>query len=435
MNVQSLINDSPFSGFQRRVFALCFVIVLLDGFDTAAIGYIAPSLLTEWGITRPALAPVLSAALFGLAFGALLSGPLADRFGRRRILTTSVLIFAVATVASSFSASLDQLVMWRFCTGIGLGAAMPSAVTMISEYCPAGRRSTLTNAMFCGFPLGAALGGFIAAWLIPAFGWRSVLQVGGVAPLVLFALLLMYLPESVRYMVTKGQSVEAIRRVLSQISAAANDAKEFVLTESTIVVKAKSGLSVILSPAYLLGTISLWVAYFMGLVVFYSMISWMPILFKDAGLDPKTASLISALFPLGGFGAILFGLFMDKLNPNKIVALGFGLTAVGVWAIGQSAGNVGALIVFVLAAGTLLNTAQSSLPALAAGFYPTDGRATGVSSMLGIGRFGGIVGPLLVAQFQVWKLDFTTIFTYVAIPGLIAAVALLVKSVAYSRSE
>ena len=152
------------------IFALCFCIVLLDGFDTAAIGYIAPSLITEWGVERPALAPVLSAALFGLAFGALSSGPLADRFGRKTVLVGSVLVIGVACLASAFSGSLTQLVVWRFITGLGLGAAMPNAVTLMSEYCPDGRRATLTNAMFCGFPLGAAFGGFLAAWMIPQFG-------------------------------------------------------------------------------------------------------------------------------------------------------------------------------------------------------------------------------------------------------------------------
>jgi len=170
IDVQSFLDEHPFSPFQWMVFALCFCVVLLDGFDTAAIGYIAPSLITEWGVERAALAPVLSAALFGLAAGALSSGPLADRFGRKAVLTASVLLFGLACLASSFSGTLNQLVVWRFITGLGLGAAMPNAVTLMSEYCPGARRATLTNAMFCGFPLGAAFGGFLAAWMIPNFG-------------------------------------------------------------------------------------------------------------------------------------------------------------------------------------------------------------------------------------------------------------------------
>jgi AAHS family 4-hydroxybenzoate transporter-like MFS transporter len=433
VNVQTLLNEHPFSPFQWLIFALCFFIVLLDGFDTAAIGFIAPSLIKEWGASKAALAPVLSAALFGLAAGALSAGPLADRLGRKRVLVGSVLVFGVACLASSFARDLTELSLLRFLTGVGLGAAMPNAVTLMSEFCPDQRRATLTNAMFCGFPLGAAFGGFLAAWMIPNFGWRSVLVLGGITPLVLVILLVLFLPESVRYMVAQAQPVERVRAVLARIAGAAKVelASRFVLTESAPASDAKSGLGVVLSPAYRLGTFMLWLAYFMGLVIFYALINWMPVLFKDAGIDPKTATLISALFPLGGVGAVYFGWLMDRFNANRIIAVGYGLTAVAIWAIGQMVGQVGALVLIVFLAGAIMNTSQSSLPALAAAFYPTRGRATGVAWMLGIGRFGGIAGSFLVATLASRQMGFADIFTVVAIPSVIAAVALLVKQWAH----
>jgi AAHS family 4-hydroxybenzoate transporter-like MFS transporter len=427
VNVQTFLNEQAFSRFQWFIFALCFFIVLLDGFDTAAIGYIAPSLMQEWGVNKPALAPVLSAALFGLAAGALSAGPLADIFGRKRLLVASVSIFGLACLASSFSASLSELTVLRFVTGLGLGAAMPNAVTLMSEYCPEARRATLTNAMFCGFPLGASLGGFLAAWIIPQWGWRSVLTLGGIAPLLLVVLLVIFLPESVRYMVTKGMPVERIRAVLSRISAAANSATGFLLTESRPSIAGDRGLKVVLSRNYIVGSVSLWVAYFMGLVIFYALINWMPVLFKDAGIEPRTATLISALFPLGGVGAIFFGWLMDRFNANRVIAVGYALTAVSIFALGYAAGSVGTLMAVVFVAGAIMNTAQSSMPALAAAFYPTQGRATGVAWMLGIGRFGGIAGSFLVAQLTLRHLSFTEIFAVVAIPGVIAMLALLVK--------
>lgn len=427
VNVQTFLNEHPFSGFQWLIFALCFFIVLLDGFDTAAIGYIAPSLIQEWGVTKPALAPVLSAALFGLAAGALSAGPLADRFGRKRLLVVSVLIFGVACLASSFAGSLTELTVLRFITGLGLGAAMPNAVTLMSEYCPDARRATLTNAMFCGFPLGASLGGFLAAWMIPQWGWRSVLLLGGIAPLVLVVLLVIFLPESVRYMVAKGFPVLRIAAVLQRISATAASARNFVMTEKKVVGESLSGVGVVLSRSYVIGSVALWVAYFMGLVIFYALINWMPVLFKDAGLEPRTATLISALFPLGGVGAILFGWLMDRFNANRVIAVGYALTSVAIFSIGHAAGSVGLLVAVVFGAGAIMNTAQSSMPALAAAFYPTQGRATGVAWMLGIGRFGGIAGSFLVAELSLRHLGFSEIFTVVAIPGVIAAVALLVK--------
>src|ERR1022692_2500085 len=408
VDIQLFLNESRFSPFQWVVFGLCFFIVLLDGFDTAAIGFIAPSLVTEWGVPRPALAPVLSAALFGLAAGALFTGPLADRFGRKLVLIFSVLVFGLASLGSSFSTDLTMLTVFRFVTGLGLGAAMP-------------------NAVFCGFPLGAALGGFLAAWMIPLWGWRSVLQLGGIAPLILTVLLIRLLPESIRFMVANQQSVERIRSVLMRISNTVIDAASFTMSERAGVKKGQSGPVIVVSASYIVGSLMMWIAYFMGLVIFYALINWMPILFKDAGIDPRTATLISALFPLGGVGAIQIGWFMDRYNGNWIIAIGYGLTAIFIYAIGQSVGTIGMLMAIVFIAGTLMNTAQSSMPALAASFYPTQGRATGVAWMLGIGRFGGIAGSYLVAELSRRQLTFAEIFMVVAIPGGIAAIALVIK--------
>ncbi|WP_343637726.1 MFS transporter [Roseateles sp.] len=428
VDVQRLIDDHPLSGWQWLVFAMCFLIVLLDGFDTAAIGYIAPSLIKEWGVTKPMLGPVLSAALFGLAAGALSAGPAADRLGRKRVLTIAVLVFGLASLASAFAADLSQLATLRFITGLGLGAAMPNAVTLMSEYCPTSRRSTLTNLMFCGFPLGAACGGFLAAWMIPQWGWRSVLVLGGIAPLLLTLVMVALLPESVRFLVTRRQSVERIRAALARIAGArVHDYDRFTLSETRVVTNERGGLAQVLARPYRLGTLMLWTAYFMGLVIFYGLINWMPLLLKEAGLEPRTATLISALFPLGGIGAVFFGWLMDRFEPNRLLALGWALTSVAIFSIGQLVGQVGLLVVSVFLAGVLMNTSQSSLAPLAAAFYPTNGRATGVAWMMGVGRFGGIAGSFLVAQLNLMQASIGTVFTVVAIPALIAAAALWVK--------
>ncbi|MBE7199408.1 MAG: MFS transporter, partial [Parafilimonas terrae] len=424
VDVPALIDSRPIGGVQILTFLLCFLIVLLDGFDTAAIGYIAPSLITEWGVSRPALAPVLSAALFGLAIGALSAGPLADRFGRKVVLVAAVAEIGLACLASAYAGDLFQLSVLRFLTGLGLGAAMPNAVTLTSEYGPAPRRALLTNMMFSGFPLGAALGGFLAAWLIPAYGWRSVLVLGGVAPLVLAILLALLLPESVRYLVARGAAPARIHAVLRRIVPGIGPATGYGLGAASTGSARQGGLTLVLSPAYRLGSVMLWAAYFCGLVIFYALVNWMPILFREAGLEPRNAALIAALFPLGGIGAILLGALMDRFDADAMVAAGFALTAVAVAAIGQVIGTVALLVPAVLIAGTLMNTAQSSLPALAASFYPTEGRATGVAWMMGIGRFGGIAGSFLVAELAGMSLPAT--FAVVALPAVIAAAAVIV---------
>lgn len=303
---------------------------------------------------------------------------------------------------------------------------MPNAVTLISEYCPDARRSTITNAMFCGFPLGAACGGFLAAWMIPLWGWRSVLVLGGVAPLVVLVFMVFLLPESVRHMVAKKMPAARIRAVLQRIHASAAEAGNYVMGEQG-ARSSGGGIGILFSGPYLAGTLMLWLAYFMGLVIFYALINWMPVLFKEAGLPTQTATLISALFPLGGVGAVLLGWLMDRYNANRVIAIGFMMTAVAVFAIGQVVGNLGVLTVTVFVAGALMNTAQSSLPALAAAFYSTQGRATGVAWMLGVGRFGGIAGSLLVAELSRRQLAFSQVFMVLAIAALVSAAALLVK--------
>jgi AAHS family 4-hydroxybenzoate transporter-like MFS transporter len=283
----------------------------------------------------------------------------------------------------------------------------------------------LTNAMFCGFPLGAALGGFLAAWMIPAFGWRSVLLLGGVAPILLTLLIVLLLPESVRYLIAKGRARERIRAILARIDPHA--AGQVSLVAPRVDDVPRSGIAVVFSSRYLLGSLMLWTAYFMGLAIFYGLINWLPLLLRESGMAPQRATLVSSLFPLGGVGAVCAGWLMDRFEGNRIVAIMYALTALSLYALGQAAGNVGLLILVVFLAGVTMNTAQSSLPALAAAFYPTEGRATGVAWMMGIGRFGGIFGSFLIAELSRRELSFATIFAVLAVPGLLAAVALALK--------
>lgn len=433
IDVQQFIDNQPFSRFQWIILILCFLIVASDGFDTAAIGFIAPVLAKEWGVSRAHLGPVMSAALFGLAAGALVAGPLADRLGRKSVLVGSVLCFGGWSVVSAFSTSLEALTALRFLTGLGLGAAMPNAVTLMSEYAPTRRRSLAVNAMFCGFTLGSSAGGFAAAWLIPHYGWHSVLLVGGIAPLALAVLLVFCLPESVRFMVARKAPAARIAAALSRIRPGALRGDErFHVQEAApadAAPSAMSSLRAILMPRFLSGTVLLWTTYFMGLLIFYLLTSWLPTLFADAGYPIEKAALITALFPLGGgIGTLTVGWLMDRGHPWRIVAGTYALTGALVYAVGHGAGDLFLLGVLVFAAGTCMNGAQSSMPTLAAGFYPTQCRATGVAWMLGIGRFGGIVGALLGAQILGLGWSFGKIFGLLSLPAFVATAALLIAS-------
>ncbi|MBP0633145.1 MULTISPECIES: aromatic acid/H+ symport family MFS transporter [unclassified Cupriavidus] len=427
VDVQALIDYRPFSAYQWAILILCFLIVAIDGFDTAAMGYVAPALVQDWSIDKSTLGPVMSAALFGLAFGAIFAGPMADRVGRKKVLVLSVFFFGACSLATAFAPTLWSLTVLRFLTGLGLGAAMPNAVTLMSEFAPTKRRAVLVNTMFCGFPLGAAAGGFFAAVVIPHFGWQSVLLFGGVVPLVLAVVLVFALPESIRFMVVHRYPTARIAEVLTRVTSAdVAGVERFTIHEAAPATH--SAIGTVLAPRYRLGSVMLWLTYFMGLVIFYLLTSWLPTLMKDAGFSIQRASLLTALFPLGGgIGTITAGWLMDRMNPNKVVAAMYALAGVLIYAVGHGTADQVLLGVLIFLAGTVMNGAQASMPTLAAGFYPTQGRATGVAWMLGIGRFGGITGALLGGELLRMHLGFDTIFTLLAVPAFIATGALVVK--------
>lgn len=436
VNVQQFLNKNKFSPYQWMIFVICFLVAFFDGMDTAAIGYIAPSLLDDWWLEKKQLAPVLSAALFGLAIGAVSFGPVADKIGRKVVLTFSVFLFSAMCVASAYAQDITQMTILRFITGLGLGAAMPNAVTLLTEFCPAQKRATIVNTMYCGFPIGAAAGGFFASWLIPEFGWRTALFWCGALPLILSVIMLFILPRSPSYLVVKKQPAEQIRKILKRINPAANlDNATFVVDEKKGAQQSKNPMAMVMGSHFRTGSILLWASYFLGLIIFYAMINWMPVIFKEAQMPASLGTKISGLFALGGLGAIANGYLMDKFNGNKLIGFISFMTSISVAFIGWSIGQgLGWLIAVVLMAGVFQNTAQSSLPALAAKFYPTECRTTGVSWMLGIGRFGAIAGTFLTGQLLAWKLDFVTIFIILAIPSLLMTACLMLKQKWYGDS-
>ena len=432
LDVQEFIDAHRFSGYQALVFVLCFLIMVADGFDTAAIGFVVPSLTSEWGVAKHAFGPALSASLVGLAIGALLSGPIADRIGRKPVLVVSVALFGIFSLATVYASSLTSLTILRFITGLGLGAATPNATTLLSECVPTRRRALLLNGMFCGFTLGAAAGGFVAAAIIPAFGWRSVFVVGGVVPLLLALVSIVALPESIRFMVIRRRPLEQVKAALRRLTGVAGiDATQFALEDKKQALGAQSPVALILSRGFRAGTLTLWLAYFMGVLVLYLITSWMPTLIRDSGISLRNASLVAALFPLGGtLGAIGCGWLMDRLNPRRVIAGAFFFASILIWALAQVLGDAVHLSVLTFASGLFTGAALVSMPALAAAYYPTQARASGVAWMLGIGRLGGILGAVLGGMLLQIGLQTSTILGVLAIPALIAAVALVCKDTA-----
>lgn len=431
LDAQALINNAPFSRYQWLIAIICFSIVFVDGIDTAAMGFIAPALAQDWGIDRSELGPVMSAALGGMIVGALVSGPMADRFGRKIILALSMLMFGGFTLACAYASNLESLVIFRFLTGIGLGAAMPNTTTLFSEYCPTRMRSFLVTCMFCGYNLGMAIGGFLSSWLIPTFGWHSLFLLGGWAPLFLMLLVVFVLPESYRFLIVKNYPVEKIKHILQRIVPdQVRDVRNFHIPQENIELANKHNVfGMLFSSKYIKGTLLLWLTYFMGLVMIYLLTSWLPTLMHETGASLERAAFLGGLFQFGGvISALFIGWAMDRFNPNRIIA-GFYLAA-GLFAIvvGQSLESPTLLALFILCAGIAVNGAQSAMPVLSARFYPTQCRATGVAWMSGIGRFGAVFGAWIGAVLLGNHWSFTMILSMLIIPASTAAIAIFIKS-------
>ncbi|CAD6513399.1 MFS transporter [Paraburkholderia sabiae] len=426
IDIKAFIDERHISAYQWLLVALCFLAVTADGMDVAIMGFVAPSIIHDWGISRPQFGLVMSAAPIGLVIGALAAGPASDRFGRKWVLISSVFLFGVFTIMTAFTQSPVSMAVLRILTGIGLGAAMPNSTTLLSEYSPQRKRALLITIMFTGFNLGSALIGFAAGWLIPEHGWRSVLIFGGALPLVLIPLQIWLLPESARLLAVRGAPAARIGAVLGRVTGEkfAGDEK-FISTEPPLPTRKPIG--VLFSHGYGATTLALWVTYFMGLLVIYLLTGWLPTLIKDAGLSVTAAANVTAMFQIGGtIGAVLVGWIMDKTRPAHVISVAYVGGAVFVLALGWMGALSSSLALLVFAAGFCMSGAQTGLNAYAPGRYPTVARATGVSWMLGMGRFGSIFGSAVGGALLGLGWQFGAILAMLAVPATLAAIAVQV---------
>jgi MFS transporter, AAHS family, 4-hydroxybenzoate transporter len=422
VDVAAFIDAQPVGAFQVKLLLICATVLFLDGFDTTAIGYVAPALVKEWNIGKAALGVVGSAGLVGLMIGALLFGPLADRIGRKKVIIFSTLAFGIGTLITSLVNDVNTLLAIRFLTGLGLGGAMPNTIALTSEFSPHRRRATMVMVMFVGFSIGAVAAGFMAAALIPQFGWRSVFVVGGAAPLVLAPLLALRLPESVRFLALTGRADRGVAQLLALINAKAvfAPAARFVVNEPEL-----KGIPVqhLFRGGRTLATLLLWVVFFMSLLDIYFLSNWLPTVLNDLGASISEAAVIGSMLQVGGVvGTFALGSVIDRFS-FRALALVYFIAVFAVGAIGQLGHSAGLVTVAIFIAGFCIVGGQIAANALAAGYYPTSVRATGVGWALGVGRVGSIVGPLVGGVLLSQKWSAGEVFMTAALAALCAALA------------
>ena len=423
-DVRQFIDEQPVGRYQLMVAAMCSLLVFVDGFDAQAMGYVAPALSAAMQIPRSVLGPVISSGLVGMMIGAMVSGPLADQFGRRPVLIGCALIFGLGSLLTATAQSVEALVAFRAFTGLGMGGAMPNAIALTSEYMPHRRRGTAVTTMICGFSLGAAVGGFVAAAIIPRLGWQAVFVVGGMTPLVIAAAAYLWLPDSIRFLLLRGGNAAKARTYLARIAPGT----ELPDTLSPGVdEEVKHGVFVVkrlFTGRRAAGTALIWVVYFMNLLNLYFLNSWLPTIISDANIPVATAIRLTALFQIGGIGgALVLGALLDRYFSFWILAGCYLWAAVCVFFIGAAGVSTALLAVTIASAGLGIIGGQNACHALTAGFYPTAIRSTGVGWALGIGRIGSIVGPVLGGLLLARGTPVGQVFWAAAIPALIATLA------------
>jgi AAHS family 4-hydroxybenzoate transporter-like MFS transporter len=390
LNLESLIDSAALRSFHFMVIGCCALTAMLDGFDTQSIAFVVPDIATAWSIEPARFAPVFGAGLFGGLLGAIAFGRAGDRFGRRPTLLLSVLLFAVGSLVTPAAGSLRELSAARLVTGIGLGGALPAAIALTSEYAPRHLRTTLVSLMFCGFPLGAVLGGLASAKLIAAFGWQSVFIVGGALPLALLPLLMAFLPESARFLAAKGRheavaGILASLRCLERWNGAGAGRPEPRARISSLFTRGRAA-----------GTYLLWMTFFLSLLVTYFLINWIPVVAHRNGLDTATAVVAVAMLNLGSIvGSLVIARLADGSDRGSTIGWAYAIGAIGIALIGYTGGSGAWLCALTFVAGVCSIGAQLCTVALCSGFYDTSVRATGIGWSMGVGRIGAIAGPVL----------------------------------------
>jgi AAHS family 4-hydroxybenzoate transporter-like MFS transporter len=423
LNVQEFLDTRPFSAFHWKIMVLGLAVLILDGFDVVAMGFIAPAIIRDWKVAQVALGPVLSMGLFGLAIGALTGGPMADRFGRRKVVIGAVFFFGLMSLLSSWSPNLAVLSLMRFLTGLGLGASQPNAATLASEYAPKKYRSMMVTVIYCGFTLGAAGGGFLSTYLIDRHGWQSILVVGGVVPILFAFVLAFVLPESAKFLAMKQGGRNALVRVLNQIEPSSADSSTmFVAAERAQT--GRGAICLMVSKSHRAVTLALWVGLFMNLMTVYFLNSWLPILVTGNHFSLSEAALVAAMMQVGGtLGNVVIGWEMDRFRAHRVMIGTLLAASVCTVILAKVSFTLAGLMTMVFLLGYCTNSTNTGWTAIAANYYPTEMRATGTSWMTGIGRFGAISGAYVGAILLSLNWSFGQLIMSLTIPIGTAIVA------------
>jgi len=405
--------------------ALSVVLNALDGFDVLAISFASPGIAKEWGIDRGALGIVLSMELIGMALGSVALGNVADRIGRRRTILGCLVVMAGGMLLARWASGVEQMSVYRFITGLGIGGMLAAINAVAAEFSNNRRRNMAVTLMAAGYPLGAIVGGTIAAQLLAAGSWRSVFTFGAIATAACIPLVWFLLPESIGYLMQRRppNALQRINAILTRLG----HKTVAVLPEVTAQQAARRGSILdLFAPQYARMTVLLTVAYFAHIMTFYFTLKWIPKIVVDMGFDPSSAGGVLVWANVGGAsGAIVFSLLTQRLGLRYLVIGTFVGTAIMVTLFGRSDPDLRELALLAGIAGFFSNAAIVGLYAMFAQSFPTALRATGTGFVIGTGRAGAALGPIAAGFLFVAGATLPAVAFMMALGSLLAAVAIL----------
>jgi len=393
VDIGRVLDDGPFTTFQKIIVLLAALSIIVDGFDSQLIGFAIPVLIKEWGIARNAFAPVVAAGLIGMGIGSACAGLFADRFGRRWAVIGSVLVFGVATCAISVAPNLVVIAALRFIAGLGIGGALPTSTTLTAEYTPARVRTIAVTVTILCVPLGGMVAGLFASVILPSYGWRALFLTGGVLPLMLAVLLLFALPESPRFLSRRPHRWAELAALLGRMSRPVAKDASFTDTRERDSEK-HVGFTALFKDGRALDTVAIWCAFFMCLLAVYAAFSWLPTMLANEGLSMQFAGYGLTAYNLGGaIGALACAVTIARFGSRWPLIICCSGAAASAWLLltVDVSRHVSVLMFGLFTHGLFVNAVQSTMYALCAYVYPTGVRATGTASALAFGRIGAIV--------------------------------------------
>lgn len=399
IDITELVDRRQVSALNVKIVLLSFLVMLSDGYDLQAVSLAGPGLVQSWHLDRAALGPVFSASLFGMLFGGPLFAYVGDRFGRRPAIIWASLLYGIVTLIAAFATSVDELIVLRFITGLGLGGLPANCIALNAEFAPKRVRATLIVLMYLGVTIGSMLPAAVTAILGHTYRWEILFYIGGIAPIVIAAIQFLFLPESIKFLVLQRKSRDKIVGLVRQLrpGLAIGSDTQFVIPEDG---PKKTGLLVkqLFSGGLAGITLAIWLLYIVNLMVNFFLHSWMPILFREIGMSVSEMGTATAMYDVGGIvGALVASRLLDRVGIGILAAF-FLVACPFVYVIGLPGLSIVMIGAAVFMTGFCIVGIQLGLSAAVGLIYPTAIRANGAGWASSIGRFGAILGPMIGGQ-------------------------------------